>query len=216
MLMAGMAYLGRGRYAVSDRKGDEELIRWQRRVLPLMVRMIAGLAIFFFTATAFQLWKLNSSVLSGPTLASANILREQSCPANQTATECLAVRKSDTAALLEADVVAKRYHQGTQLVTASIWSRYLGFITGMTLALIGAAFILGKIESPESNAEGQAGPWRASLKTASPGLALCFFGTVLMIVSMTTQAELHGTDRAVYVGDLPQVDFDATSSSTKK
>lgn len=201
---------------MSSAEDDEKLLQWQRRVLPLMLWMIVVLAAFFFFATAIQLWKLNESIRLGPNLPTAQILREQSCPAGRTAAECLALRKTDTAALLEADVVAKRYYQGTQLLTASIWSRYLGFITGMTLALIGAAFILGKIESRESNAEGRAGPWSVSLKSASPGLVLCFFGTVLMIVSMTTQAELHSTDRAVYVGELPQVNFDTAAPDAKK
>lgn len=194
-------------------RGDEQLVRWQRRVLPLMVGLIAGLAVFFFAATALQLWKLDEGIRAGPTLPAAAILRDATCPAGQSAADCLALRRSDTAALLEADLVAKRYHQGTQLLTASIWSRYLGFVTGMTLALIGASFVLGKIETAESNAEGQAGGWRVSLKTASPGLVLCLLGTVLMIAAMTTQAELRGVDRAVYVGELPELDFGVPASA---
>ena len=40
-------------------KGDEQLIRWLRRVLPSMVWMIAGLTVFFFVAAALELRKLN-------------------------------------------------------------------------------------------------------------------------------------------------------------
>jgi hypothetical protein len=50
------------------------------------------------------------------------------------------------AAVLEADALQRRYHQANANMLARVWTRQLGFITGMLLALVGAAFILGRTD----------------------------------------------------------------------
>ncbi|MBX3638241.1 MAG: hypothetical protein KF683_22950 [Rubrivivax sp.] len=176
-----------------------ERLRWQRRLLPLMVWMLAGLTVFFFISTLIQLLQVQQRIVGGPAIAAPQVLRAADCPAGWSADLCLSLRSQDTAALLEADVVAKRYHQANVIVMSSIWSRYLGFITGMTLALVGAAFILGQIDVPPSELQGQGAGWTVSLKTASPGLALVLVGAVLMIVAMVTLHEVKTSDAAVYL-----------------
>ena len=187
--------------------------RWQTRLLPLMVWMLAGLTVFFFVSSLVQLMVLHQRIAAGPAIAPAQLLRASDCPSAWAADACLALRRHDTAALLEADTVAKRYHQASVLVMSSIWSRYLGFVTGMTLALVGAAFILGQIDAQPSELEGQGVGWNVTLKTASPGLSLVVLGSVLMIVSMVTLHEIKTRDDAVYLrggggsGDLPSVNL---------
>ena len=178
---------------------DEHRRRWQMRLLPLMVWMLAGLTVFFFISTLVQLMVVQQRIAAAPAIAAAQVLRVPDCPPGWAPDDCLTLRRHDTAALLEADTVANRYHQANVLVMSSIWSRYLGFITGMTLALVGAAFILGQIDAQPSELQGQGGGWNVSLKTASPGLALVAAGVALMIVSMVTLHEIKTRDDAVYL-----------------
>jgi hypothetical protein len=44
---------------------------------------------------------------------------------------------------LERELIARRYDQVNLTVTTRLWTRLMGFITGMILALVGAAFVLG-------------------------------------------------------------------------
>ena len=202
---------------------DDHRRRWQMRLLPLMVWMLAGLTVFFFISTLVQLMLVQQRIAAGPAIAAAQVLRVPDCPSGWAPDACLTLRRHDTAALLEADTVAKRYHQANVLVMSSIWSRYLGFITGMTLALVGAAFILGQIDAQPSEVQGQGGGWNVSLKTASPGLALVVAGVALMIVSMVTLHEIKTRDDAVYLGgsgaqrqggDLPPLTLEPSSPPT--
>lgn len=197
---------------------SRSLIRWQRRLLPLMMSMLVGASLFFFIATAWQLWSLNAGIRDSPQLPVEQLLRPANCAPSQSAEACLAQRKFDTSAILEAHTLGHRYHQAMHVVASSIWSRYLGFVTGMTLALIGAAFILGKIDVKESTAEGKFGDWGASLRTTSPGLVLCALGTILMVVAITTLHTFKAEDRALFVtGELPPVDLSAPKpASTPK
>ena len=193
-----------------DKKDDKEehIRRWQHQMRPLMIWMLVGLTAFFFLATAVQLWRLNESNKETTPLPEREILRPFTCEPGRSSDECLAQRRFDTAALLEADTVARRYHQANVILFSSIWSRYLGFVTGMALAMVGAAFILGRMETETTEAGGEVGGWKLSLKTASPGLVLCTFGTVLMVVSIAILHEFSSQDQSVYVdAGLPKVDL---------
>jgi hypothetical protein len=106
------------------------------------------------------------------------------------------------AATLERNTVARRYHQANVTLMARVWTHYLGFVTGMTLALVGAAFVLGRIseESSELQVGAGASTPSASLRTASPGLVLGAFGVVLMIVTIVTHHEIETKEVPVYFG----------------
>lgn len=173
----------------------ERFARWQNKLLPLMVRMLVGLTIFFLAASFVQLIYLHSRIEKGPVLpnniltaAGGNGFREINAPN----------------VLLEAHVIDLRYHQANVFLMARIWTNYLGFVTGMTLALVGAAFILGKLEMPLTSMEGRAERATLSLKTASPGITLSVLGVVLMMTTIIVQHPIETKDVAVYVGPRVQ------------
>jgi len=105
-----------------------------------------------------------------------------------------------TSALLEANVIARRYHQANVLLMSRVWANYLGFVTGMTLALVGAAFILGQLQTATSTLENKTGPAQVSLSTTSPGLALCVLGVILMITTIVSHHDIQTQDVPVYLG----------------
>jgi hypothetical protein len=73
----------------------------------------------------------------------------------------------------------------------------------MILALVGAAFILGRLQEPASEVSvaSPAGNW--GLKSASPGIILAVLGTVLMLTTILTNHRIDVTDAAVYLRDSP-------------
>jgi hypothetical protein len=168
--------------------------RWQERLLPLMVRMVVGLTLFFFIASLAQLVYLHTTIQKAPPLDLPKLMvGPQSYRLKELPPEFQAL------AFLEADVLERRYHQANVLLMSRVWARYLGFVTGMILSLVGAVFILGKLreEATELEAKGSAGA--IQLRSTSPGLVMATLGVVLMIVTIVTHHEIATVDTPVYM-----------------
>lgn len=175
-----------------DNRPDKDLQQWQNRLLPLMVKMVVGLTLFFFIVTLVQLVYLHVNIKETPE-ASSEI--------------SLAIKDIDAKQLqmfvLEKYVIDKRYHQANVLLMSRVWTRYVGFITGMILAMVGAVFILGRLHGPVSELNGESSKIISfSIKSASPGIVLVFLGVVLMMVTIITHHEIEVTDKNTYTGNV--------------
>lgn len=168
--------------------------RWQERLLPLMVRMVVGLTLFFFIASFAQLAYLHVQIQQAPEVDLSGLL---GVPPNVSSVE--EARQFNVLAELEAGNLRHRYHQANVFLMSRVWARYLGFVTGMILALVGAAFILGKLreETTELRAKGAAGSF--SLQSTSPGLVLAVLGVALMITTIVTHHTITTADSPVYL-----------------
>lgn len=172
---------------------DERLDRWQDRLLPLMMGMLVVLTAFFFLASLGQLVYLNGKIWEAPRV-DAQALRV----ASERGTLSDAARFHALAAL-EANALERRYHQANVLLMSRVWARYLGFVTGMILALVGAAFILGKLREEMTSLDaGQQGA-SVSLRSSSPGLVLAVLGVILMSATIVTSEEIRTTDSSIYL-----------------
>jgi hypothetical protein len=173
---------------------------WQHRLLPFMTGIILTLGLFFFAATLYQLYELNIKIKEAPKLQNKELLdaAENRAP--------LIEKQWRSLVMLESHVLQQRYHQANVLLMARIWVRYLGFVTGMMLSLIGAAFILGKLREPSteltlgSEGQGQAipGSLKVQLVSQSPGIVLVTLGTVLMLVTIMVRHPIEVNDKPVY------------------
>ena len=167
---------------------------WQRRLLPFMVLMIVGLAIFFVVATYRQLNRLNEQINQSNKPDLDSVLNSKPSDVDIQDAHWRAL------VILEANALEKRYHQANVLLMSRVWIRYLGFLTGMIIALIGATFVLGKLrESATFNADGSL--WKFAMTTASPGLILALLGTILMVTAMVTNPAIKVGDGRTYLGD---------------
>lgn len=180
---------------------DSNSVRWQTRLLPLMSVLLVGLAVFFLAASVYQLYSLKASILS-----SSKSLPPQQLEAFRPVPGDLPVNnfekgKWETLIWLEADAMDRRYHQATAITLARIWTIYLGFLTGMILALVGAAFILGKIRESASNLDLSSGAWKTTVQSSSPGIILATLGTTLMIVTILGRVDVQIEDRPLYIGE---------------
>lgn len=172
--------------------------RWQEGRLPLMKGTIVALAAFFFAVTTLQLvylqWTMRPPAEVDLTEAYAILGTDRGTPAER-------VTEFETRALvsLELHAMSQRYHQASVLVMTRVWRQYLGFITGMILALVGAVFILGKLREPDSRLEAEAGQMKYALQSASPGIWLATLGVVLMLATILTHHNVLTEDRPLYV-----------------
>ena len=166
---------------------------WQDKLLPLMRGMLISLTAFFIVATLYQAYNIQQRIV--------DLGREEyRLPSEATGTEADVWRARVG---LEAYAIRHRYQHSSLILMSRAWIIYLGFVTGMILAMVGAAFILGKIRESESQltAKGAAGEF--SFKSASPGLMMAVLGTALMISTMVIRADVTVTDTPLYF--LPEV-----------
>jgi hypothetical protein len=181
----------------NTRSKDAADHRWQVRLLPLMSRMIVGLTIFFFAASLGQLLYLDRTIQRVP---ATDLTRLGLTPA--TGSQPLPSAEFRILASLDAALLERRYHQANVFLMGRLWTSYLGFVTGMILALVGAVFILGKMreEASELGAAGPHGPM--NLRSSSPGVILAALGVVLMITTIVTNHPIQTADSPVFVGSI--------------
>ncbi|MGF7037690.1 hypothetical protein [Mucilaginibacter lappiensis] len=178
---------------------DNDIASWQNKMLPSMQRMIIGLAIFFFLATLCQLAYLQYVVLSFPKLDLSETLVYLTPNEKSTFQERKEAVILKSQILLENNTLARRHHHAYITLMSSMWVRYLAFVTGMILALIGAIFILGKLQVERSVVGASIYSANLSIKSSSPGIILAVMGTCLMIMTIVMQHTVSVNDAPVYL-----------------
>ncbi len=193
----------------SQKKTKSVTTRWQERLLPTMVNLLIGLTLFFFATTLAQMAYLHWSILQYQTLEVSPASSEKLLESATTFEEIKNARETETMIEMEAYLIQRRYHHASVALMAGLWIRYLGFITGMILSLVGASFILGKLREPATELTGKASGVDFSLKSASPGIILAVLGVILMFTTIVNKDVYEVQDAPVYVnGQYRPVPFD--------
>lgn len=174
-------------------------LAWQRLLLPLMSTVVIGLTIVFVALSTRQVGRLQSYIEQEPTLSLESLgLTSIKASADDPAT-VFSYDQFRTLTALELHVIQRRHHQANLLVMSRTWTRYMGFLTGMILALIGATFVLGKLQENETKTEGSVGVTKFAIQSSSPGLVLAVLGTLLMSITLVSNVSLQGSDQSVYL-----------------
>ena len=186
--------------------------QWQKDLLPLMTRMLIALTAFFFVASCVQLIYLHRTIQNGPKLDTRDALSQLVVGAQPTPDQILNTTRLRAIVTLEAGSVEHQYHQAAVALMSRLWITYLGFVTGMILALIGAVFILGKLDAPPSELAAKVGNSELaakignsadiSFKSASPGLVLAVLGVILMITTILTNHKIEISHTPIYLRDI--------------
>lgn len=183
-------------------RGNFRETMWQKKLLPFMVIVLSLVMLFFFTATAFQLYNLHQRIEQSPELDLNLALGGlDSNPAGASEKDKLEIGRWKTLSMLEGNALQRRYHQANVLLMSRIWTGYLGFVTGMILALVGATFILGKLRESKSRVDAGSEGWKFSMTSASPGLILAVLGTILMITTILGRYEIKVNDGQLYTAE---------------
>jgi hypothetical protein len=179
----------------SDRQPRAETQRWQRQMLPTMTRMVVALTVFFFAASLAQLLYLHWCMRAAP---EPQLDSAQAVLTSVADTERLDAYRLEAAVALELHALERRYHQANVLLMSRVWTRYLGFVTGMILSLVGAVFVLGKLRTPTTQMELAAAPFKYSIQSASPGLIMILLGVALMLTTIVTHHRIDVVDTAIF------------------
>jgi len=164
-----------------------------------MIGLLVSLAAFFFIATMFQMTYLQRSISDVPSVVIPTAIPPNNSPGQPGINRDISAHYLDILAAMEAYLAERRYHQASISMMSGLWIRYLGFVTGMVLAIVGASFILGKLETSASELEGKGAGLEGSLKTASPGIILAALGVVLMLATIVNRDIYETHDGSIYL-----------------
>jgi hypothetical protein len=179
--------------------GSKGIVGWQRRLLPFMVGMLTLTCVFFLGTSYVQMSRLNQVIIQGHEKVNLDSALEPLTVTKDSADQTkLNFAMWRTLSLLEKDAMERRYHQASVMLMARLWTRYLGFITGMILSILGATFVLGKMQETESALGASSALWKLSLTTASPGIILVLLGTTLMLTTMLTSYDIRVDDQQIF------------------
>jgi hypothetical protein len=179
--------------------GTNKPDRWQERLLPLMGGMLTVLTAFFFLVTFGQISYLHWSIFRSPPVQFDSASSQALVASTNRFDDLYRYRQFEVRAAMERYIVEKRYHQISVQLMSGLWLRYLGFITGMILALVGASFILGKLRLSEQTLEGKYSDLSLSLRTTSPGIVLAVLGAILMFATLVDRDSYNVTDANIYL-----------------
>ena len=186
----------------AQRSPDERhrLWRWQERILPWAIGSILVMAVFFFVASLYQLFRLEQQFRYEPPAWEAQLAEyeKKAFPAN--AEQAIDFVKWKTITVMEQETTKRRYQQVNAAILTRVWTRYLGFLVGMIMALIGAIFVLAKLEEQVTKVSGEGQGFKGAFESASPGIVLAILGSVLVGITLVVPFEFSTRDVPVYMG----------------
>jgi hypothetical protein len=101
---------------------------------------------------------------------------------------------------MEEHSLNRRYNQGGVLLMSRIYIKYLGFFTGMILAIVGSVFIISKLKEDVSEFEGTIEEkTKFKFVSSSPGIIFGVLGTALMMTTILTHSEIDVKDMPLYL-----------------
>ncbi len=173
---------------------------WQLRLLPFVVGVLSLLTLFACISNIVQVYEVEHHIETNH-----EVDIEKIAPSTAAGTLTAAERDSytrwRTLVAMEANAVESRYHQANMALMTRVYIIFLGFTTGMVLAMGGATFIPARLRETESKVEAGSGTWKMALTTASPGLVLALFGTTLMLATIWARTEISVRDSSVYLNE---------------
>jgi hypothetical protein len=167
-----------------------ELAAWRRLLLPVAIAVIfAGSAIFIWISNGqFADLKTSIEASSGGNDIPRVIASFQAVPGDNGAVQ------AKVQLLMAERAQRANLSRASASLLLSLWTRNMGFVTGMILAMVGATFILSRLDDAGSQLSAEQGTLKGSLTTSSPGIVLAVLGTVLMVMAMSVRYTETGKD----------------------
>jgi hypothetical protein len=194
-------------------------VKWQTRLLPWFIAMPSILIIVFIYLATSQLTKFNNELNAARD--SVLIGRVIPLPSNSATPPALRndlkYLKWVTLAALEQESYYRRYHQGGMLLMSRIFTQYLGFFTGMILAIVGSVFIIGKFTEGTTKLEGSiTDQAKLNLISSSPGIIFAVLGTVLMVSAILKHNDITVADSPLYLNSNSILSLDVINVPNQK
>lgn len=182
-------------------KNDLQIIQWQKKLLPWMVAVPTALIIIFILLATLQLKTFESHIYQSDSLSiSKSLPKVDAMDIDTSIGHKLGYLRLYTLAKMEEYSINRRYNQAGEILVSGIYTKYLGFFTGMILSIVGAVFIISKLKEDTSNLEGSVKEQiQFKLVSSSPGIIFGVLGTILMITTILKTVESKVTDAPLFL-----------------
>jgi hypothetical protein len=178
---------------------EKELSAWQRRLMPWLVILPTVLAALFILLATIRLQKFERFTFDEQRSVFDTSLPSPS-DSSGIGTKSERYLKLYILTKMEEHSLNKRYSQAGVITMSTIYTKYLGFFTGMILAIVGSAFVISKLKEDVSQIEGSYSETaKLKLLSSSPGVVFAVLGTVLMSISIINKGEVKVDDVPLYL-----------------
>ncbi len=180
----------------SELQKNKQLFQWQNRLMPWMIAVPSVLICAFIIIGTVKLNGFEKFVYKGNADRSELEIPAPTDSGFQNAKylEWYSLVK------MEELSINRRYNQGGVLLMSRIYIKYLGFFTGMILAIVGSVFIISKLKEEVTELEGSVQEkTKFKLVSSSPGIIFGLMGTVLMMTTILTHSEITVKDMPLYL-----------------
>jgi hypothetical protein len=180
---------------------DIHIIQWQKKLMPWMISVPTALMIIFILLATMQLKTFESHIYQSDSLNIAKSLpKVDAINIDTSVDKKLGYLRLYTLAKMEEYSINRRYNQAGEILISGIYTKYLGFFTGMILSIVGAVFIISKLKEDTSNLEGTVNEQiKFKLISSSPGIIFGVLGTILMITTILKTVESNVTDVPLFL-----------------
>lgn len=171
---------------------------WQKFLFITGIVAVLGIFTVFIWVTISQADKVQDSINNSPSLEDSTLVKLYTSATPEKKKDIL----DASMILLENQNLKKRYHNANVILKSQIYIKYLGFLTGMILSVLGAIFVFGKFREYPTRFSSNGGienNFKVQLQSTSPGIILSLLGTILMIITILSKKELEVKDGAVYI-----------------
>ena len=180
---------------------SKQLFKWQNRLMPWMITVPTVLIGLFIVFGTMQLNKFDNFMYDG-----GKKEVEKAIPSPVALTTDSNLRKNMeylrwySLVQMEEHSINRRYQQGGVLLMSRIYIKYLGFFTGMILAIVGSVFIISRLKEDVSELEGSIQEKnKFKLVSSSPGIIFGILGTTLMMATILKHSEINVKDMPLYL-----------------
>jgi len=186
---------------VKSEKELDQVNAWQKKLLPWLILMPTMLILLFVYLATRQMERFNS-VIDAKTESAIERLIPSAADSvlNNKLKGDMDYIRWITLARMEEKSLDRRYSQGGLLLVSRIFTKYLGFFTGMILAIVGSVFIIGKMQEDKTDMEGAMGEnMKMKLASSSPGIIFGVLGTILMLSTILQHTEISVSDQPLFL-----------------
>lgn len=170
---------------------------WHNKLLPWFIIVPTVLISIFIILATRQVTQINKRMQTTQDTTFVNSLMNR---ADVKLSGDLEYYKWLALVKMEQESFYRRYNQAELLLMSRIFTKYLGFFTGMILAIVGSVFIIGRIKEDTSDFEGSISEKaRFKLITSSPGIIFGIMGTALMMTTILHHRDIEVRDKALYL-----------------
>ncbi|HTS43271.1 MAG TPA: hypothetical protein VMH01_02670 [Puia sp.] len=187
----------------SNNKGKKNSnnLAWQYKILPWMIGLPTLLILAFIVLATSQVNRLNNDINNYKLSELDKTMPQPNDSSNNfVLTANMDYVKLYTLAKMEEEAMNRRYSQAGVLLMARVYGVYLGFFTGMLLAIVGAVFIISKLKEGKTNVGIS---YREQIKleliSTSPGTIFGFLGTLLMVATILVHNNIEVRDTPLFL-----------------